>query len=341
MYNSPVPLMIIRPDVDSLIEVNGQLIGECTASSFTALPISDSGDYYVCAVPLQSKNNELHYSVTRKVSFDNGSLTGTLADDVKMCFWPGGVFELYIKTGQFLSDSVEKFPYTLSSMALDNFRELTLYYENGLKLAVTNRNSSENCAFSLGNSLCGRLESTSFSGNDYIAVFTNLKDDDRLILFDKQLNNTLDICADSISITSDGKIEKIDNLNTKMKHQKRTLITLNKNGEFCEEAESMGFFTHEYEYPKDRLTLSTAFCEAVREDFCDEALSYLTDSLKATVTFDALKEFLGDFDSVRPPISQNDGSLLGLLKSSSSALLTARLFEFEFEEMKISNVESL
>ncbi len=338
MYNSPVPLMIIRPDVDSLIEVNGQLLGECSASSFAALPISDSGDYYISAVPLCMGKETLHYSVTRKVSFENGTLTGSLADDVKICFWPGGVFELHIKTGRFPADNTEKFPYTLSSMALDRSRELTLYYENGLKLAVTNRNSAENCAFSLGNSLCGRLESITVSGHDYIAVFTSLSSKERLILFDKQLNNVLDTNADSISFTDDSKIEKLDYLNTVMKHQKRTYLSLSSSMEFVEEAVTVGFFTQEYIYPKDRLTLSTAFCEAVREGFCDEALSYLSDDLKSSITFEALKEFLGNFDSVKPPLSQNDGTLLGLITYNSDTLRSARLFEFKFDDMKISNI---
>ena len=52
MYYSPVPLLIIRADAPALIEVNGHPAGECGADSHIALPLSDSGDYYVALLPL-------------------------------------------------------------------------------------------------------------------------------------------------------------------------------------------------------------------------------------------------------------------------------------------------
>ncbi|MBQ9833102.1 MAG: hypothetical protein IJO48_05145 [Clostridia bacterium] len=338
MYNSPVPLMIIRSDVDSLIEVNGQLIGECKESSFVAMPISDTGDYYICAIPLYCDDNDMRYSVTRKVCFENGTVSKTPTGDVKIFFWPGGVFELCIKTGHFKTNSEKCFPYTLSSIMLDSSHELTLYYENGLKLAMTNGNICENCAFSLGAAKSGMLKAVTVCGINYTGVFTEAEGKERLLLFDKDMNNPLDITADSISVSDDGKIIKINRLNTIMKHEVRTEMHIDVQGCFVEDIPSTGFYTHKYAYPTDTLTLAVAFCEAVRENFRDEALNYLSDELKAQFNFDLIKEFFGDFHSVRPPLSENDGTLLGLITHDSSSVRSARLFEFKFENMKITNI---
>ena len=42
MYYSPVPLIIIRADCPALIEVNGQLLGECGEGAHVAMPASDT-----------------------------------------------------------------------------------------------------------------------------------------------------------------------------------------------------------------------------------------------------------------------------------------------------------
>ena len=44
MYHSPVPLIIIHSDVHSMIEVNGQLLGECLPGSQVVIPAGDTGE---------------------------------------------------------------------------------------------------------------------------------------------------------------------------------------------------------------------------------------------------------------------------------------------------------
>ena len=64
MYYSPVPLLIIRADAPALIEVNGHPAGECGADSHIALPLSDSGDYYVALLPLFDREDARLYPVS-------------------------------------------------------------------------------------------------------------------------------------------------------------------------------------------------------------------------------------------------------------------------------------
>lgn len=263
MYHSPVPLMVIRPDVHALIEVNGHIVGECAASSHTALPISDSGDYYVCVIPLGSDMGAKRYAVTRKISFEEGALKGGLAPDVTVCGWPGGVFEFTISTGSLESGDTALFPYTISTLTLPDERELTLYYENGLKLSV--QSDEESCyALTLGPGSSGRMELIDIMDMQYVAVFAYLETGERLILLDEHMHSALDITGYSIQI-KESSIIKIDGTNTLMGHEKRTYYTKKPDGTFAEQDPETGFFTHEYEYPKDHLGIATAFCEAVRE----------------------------------------------------------------------------
>lgn len=98
MYYSPVPLIIIRADCPALIEVNGQLLGECGEGAHVAMPASDTGDYYICAIPLN--DDPPRWPVTRKLRLEGGVLANRPAADVSICTWPGGVYELCLHTGR-------------------------------------------------------------------------------------------------------------------------------------------------------------------------------------------------------------------------------------------------
>jgi hypothetical protein len=68
-----VPALIIYADTPSLIEVNAQPVGEASPASHIALPVSDSGDYYITAAPLYDSEDMRRYSITRKLSLEEGA----------------------------------------------------------------------------------------------------------------------------------------------------------------------------------------------------------------------------------------------------------------------------
>ena len=73
MYQSPVPLIVIRSAAPSLIEVNGQILGECRSDSHIAMPAGDNGDYFISAIPLSF--GPWRYPITRKLR--SSAHTGT------------------------------------------------------------------------------------------------------------------------------------------------------------------------------------------------------------------------------------------------------------------------
>lgn len=337
MYASPVPLIIIRADTHALIEVNGQYIGECDKQSYVAMPVSDSGDYYVCALPLGDA--ELRYPVTRKLSFDSGAVTAPNASDVTLCAWPGGVYELFIETGSFLKHTRPPFPHTIDTLEYSvnkHRRSITLYYENGLRLSI-DENARTLAAYALGQGDGGSLALFQAGDKRFAKVIANLIDKQvRLLLLDQNLDAVLDITADAVR-TADETVEQIVLLDTLQKHERITRYRL-MGDVFEAYDEETGFFTHGYAYPNSRVHLVQAFCEAVREGFEEEARGYLTDGLNADFSFVEIKDFLGNFASVRPPVSDRSGRYMGLIEMEGERLSTARLYEFSFEGEKISDI---
>ncbi|MEG1547334.1 MAG: hypothetical protein RR232_03435 [Clostridia bacterium] len=324
MYISPVPLMVIRADTTALIEVNGQRLGECGEDSFVALPVSDTGDYYICAIPL----TPLHYPVTRRLRFEGGALA-LVPQGVTACVWPGGVYELTVDCGSF--DFVgAAIPRPVDTLT-DGDITLTLYYENGLKL-VAEREAHPPAGFSLGEATNGSIGALTFGGTRLLYIRAIGKKE-RLLMLTRKLDTVLDIEGDFVS----EQPAVIDDIGTLMGHQRRTIYAC-ASGEFIPQPPVIGFFTREYEFPKGGLMLATAFCEAVREGFEAEAQSYMTQELRLGLAFKDVCEFFGDFEVVQPPLSDKSGRYMGLIAQDGEHIKSARLYEFEFSNGLISNI---
>ena len=270
MYHSPVPLIIIRADCTALIEVNGQLLGECTEGAHVAIPASDTGDYYICAIPLNAEPPR--WPVTRKLRLEEGMLASQPAADVSICTWPGGVYELFLRTGHALERRGVQFPRTLDQLSYsvgNRRRSLTLYQEDGLRLCIED-GGRPRTGLSLGQGNYGTLAVYTAGGRQFAAVRTVGESGERLLMLDSDLNAALEIAAAHISLEETG-VYAIDPLGTRMGHEIRTLYVYTA-GAFHGGTPETGFFTRSYVRPVAGPALSIAFCEAVREGFREEAL---------------------------------------------------------------------
>ena len=336
MYHSPVPLIIIRTDCPALIEVNGQFIGECAEGAYVAMPASDTGDYYICAIPLSA--DPPRWPVTRKLRLEEGVLTGRPAADVSICAWPGGVYELCLNTGRERIRRGLQVPKTLDQLSYsvgNRRRTLTLYQEDGIRLSIED-GGRPRTGLALGDGNYGTLAVYTTGGRQFAAIRTAHDNGERMLMLDSDLNAALEISADHISLEEQG-VCAIDPLGTRVGHEIRTLYSYSA-GSFQAGLPETGFFTHSYIRPSTGTGLSTAFCEAVREGFRDEALGYLAPGLLEDFDFDEIKYFLGNFHQCRPPLSDENGSLLGLISEEDDRLQSARLYEFSFEGGAISDI---
>lgn len=336
MYQSPVPLIVIRSAAPSLIEVNGQILGECRPDSHIAMPAGDNGDYFISAIPLSF--GPWRYPITRKLSLCDGEALPAQGPDVSFCRWPGGVYEMYFGPSADLPVQPADFPKELDQLGYmqgRSRRSLTLFRENGLKLLMEEDGKPPSCV-SIGPGEYGSLALYSVAGRQLIAVSTFDGGRQRLLMLDGGMNSLLELCGESI-LLEEGCVSLIEPLGTLLGHQRRTRYVY-QGGGFSAGCPETGFFTREYKYPSGRQDLVVAFCEAVREGLDGEAASYMAASLRADFSIDEIRNFLGNFDCCRPPLSDRSGRLIGLIETGADGSAFARLYEFAFENELISDI---
>ena len=214
-------------------------------------------------------------------------------------------------------------------------RNLTLFRENGLKLLIEEDGRSSSC-ISIGPGEYGSLTLYGVAGRQLVAVSTFEGGRQRLLMLDDNMNSLLELYGESI-LLEEGSVSLIEPLGTLLGHQRRTRYRY-QGGGFSADCPETGFFTREYKYPADRQKLVIAFCEAVREGFDGEAASYMTGSLKMDFSIDEIRNFLGNFDCCRPPLSDRSGRLIGLIETGSDGVACARLYEFTFEDELIADI---
>lgn len=337
----PVPMLMIRSDIRSLVEVNGALLGEGAWDSYVAMPVSGDGEYYVCVSPLTDDKTYKRYPVTRKIEFCDGKLKQPPPKDVLVCMWPGGVYEISICPGKLPVEEAAPFPFTLDQAELGQGakrRQFTLYFDNGLKLAVEEAGNIIK-GFTLGDGSKGYLQIMEQSDCRLLEVHSELQHLERLLILNYELEVLLDISGSRVEVTN-GQPAIIERLGTQRGHERRMRYEYLKGEFFALEPET-GFFTHQYTRPATNLELAEAFCEAVREDMKEEALSYLTGDLRDSLDFDEIKQFIGSFKCCRPPLSDKSGAVLGLIYPKEKNIEYAKLFSFEYSGLYISDMSEL
>ncbi len=332
MYQSPVPLIAIRSEFHSLIQVNGQILGECSPGSHVAMPAADTGDYYICATPLHMAG----FPTLRKLTLQHGAALPPEGDNVELCAWPGGVYEVSFSRDDKAVQPAD-LPTQLDQLSFScgrSRRTLTLYREGSLRLLIEDETKSS--CISLGQGDYGTLALYTAAARQFAAIITHDKSIAHLLLLDSNNEAVLEISANEIYLEQDC-IAAIENMNTAMGHQRRIKYVYSAGG-FSPDCTETGFFTRRYVFPDSSALLIRAFAEAVREGFEHEALSYLSPELRQNTDFAEIKDFLGNFHTCRPPLSDKSGALLGLISIEGSRLSSARLYEFSFEDGLISDI---
>lgn len=339
MLETSVPLMVIRSDIRCLIRVNDQPMGESSPQSYVAFPVSSEGDYYICAVPLENSPGSKRYSITRKLSFEQGSICAPQTGDVQVYAWPGGMVELMLCPGSIEIPDPDSFPYTISRLEFEcGRRALTLYYESGLRLALE-ENGRIISGYCVGTGHTGNLSPLNIGQKQMVALQAGMANQQRLLITDRNLEPILDIADDDVMII-DSNPASVKALNTLAGHEKRVLYEYDGK-QFQPGEPQIGFFTHEYHAPEDPLSLAICFCEAVRLEIKEEAASYLTADLASGLDFTLIRQLLGEFDECRPPLSDHSGNVLGLAYGRDGAVKDVRLFNFSFESGRISNISEM
>ncbi len=329
MYYSPVPTLLIRADARALIAINGRLAGEVGRDAHLSVPVSDAGDYYVTAYPLENAPRQKLYAVTRRVAFEHGSLAEPPGEDASIAVWPGGVFELVLCVGRLDCPRRCRVPEILDSLTPrigESGPTLTLYCDDGVRLSIEEHGAPRG-GYALGPGEEGALAACEIGGEPFVSARVTNGGAERLLLLDSRLRDVLDITG-GIAAVEDGTPFTIDPLYTVCGHERRVRYAL-REGAFEPMQAEVGFFTHPPAKPSNDLERAVAFAQAVREELEQEAMGYLAPELASAVPFESLKEFLGEFQEARPPAGERSGKVLGLVSAPQKGISAVRVFELE------------
>ncbi len=318
------------------VEVNGTLVGECLPQGHVALPVSDSGEYYIAVTPLYDDARR-YYPIMRKLCFRDGVLIPPVSGDVEAYLWPGGVVEAVIAPGILPQPAHPSFPFTVDQLDLPDGCTATLYYEGGLRLAVEQGNRIRYGAM-LCSGQTGRLER--WKGGALVAISD--EGPATLLALGSRYQELLRVQADEVD-WRDSEAVCINRLPTMLGHEVRQCWEFQPGeggGAFLPSEPKRGFFTHSPAPPQEGEGLLRAFCEAVCHGFYEEAQEYMTPSLQEGLNPETLREFLGNFIQCRTPLSNSD-HMIGLCYPPEEGLHPVRVFSFSTQEGLIDDIEEV
>ena len=136
MQQTCLPMLVVRTrNATAAVEMNGVLMGEVEENAYLALPLAESGEYYIGIYPIL-RNAHHYFPVVRKLKFVQGELKPVESTDVEVYAWPGNVCEAIFTPGVLPTEKRAVFPYTVDQVRLPDGCTATLFYENGLRIAV-------------------------------------------------------------------------------------------------------------------------------------------------------------------------------------------------------------
>jgi hypothetical protein len=336
-----LPTLIIRTaNATAAIELNGALVGEASPSSHLALPLSENGDYYIGVHPLADEGGR-YYPVTRKLKFCDGNLQPPQSGDVTAYAWPDGVFEAVLSPGRLPRRATPVFPYTIDQRTLPDGCVATLYYEDGLRLAV------EQGPRLVFGAILGDIRSGSIiiKENGLLAAVAGepripgaqclVGFGEKVVVLNRQYQEIIRVAGDAVGFERDNIIA-FSRLFTALGHERRQVYGY-RDSAYFEEEPQIGFFTHSPAAPQPGRSTIRAFCDAVRHNLWDEAFSCLTSGLQAGLHKEIILSCLGEFTGCRTPLARQD-SAIGLTYAPSGGVIPVRLFSFAFEDGKIDNL---
>lgn len=336
-----MPMLVVRTHhANVAVEMNGAAVGEASPGEHLALPLSDSGEYYIGIYPL-SDGEFRYYPKVRKLCFAGGVLQPVESGDVEVYAWPGGVYESVLEPGILPELPEPVFPFTIDQLTLSDGCIATLYYENGLRLAVeegtrirygTHLSAAHTGKLSLAQNgmLCAIAGEPELPGGDVPEDYGGA-----LLILDSDYHELLRISGHAVGFHNEAAT-RFQRLHTQLGHERKQIYRWT-GGEFAAEEPQLGFFTHTPMPPAPGREIIRAFCEAVRYELWEEAFSYLSPGLHDGLDIDTVHECMGEFIGCRLPLSRQEHAM-GLIYPAKDGIQPVRVFSFAFENGLIDNI---
>ena len=328
-------LKIDVPNIPCLLCLNGAIIGE--SDSCAPVPVAPDGTVFLQAFPLVSDPAALCLPAAVKLVISSAQITEPLPRHAVAHCGPDGLIQLSVSLPMVPCHEDFMTPYALSRSTFSAQNQTyiaTLYYENGLRLAIEDR-QGERMLFL--HAPCGittgilRAQSCMGQGEDVLLQGTG-QAGPRFFLYHMDASGSFSLAleADGVGSVEDDGLVVLCPVGDLVQHQRRTCYSLDSDTLSPSEPE-YGFFTSDprpLSCDEDRCI---AFCEALKLGLLEECLSYLSADLSQGLSLPDLVDFFGNFDHVyrceHPPYSDDIQLTLACPTVENCYVLSSYLFE--------------
>lgn len=331
-------LPVLKIDVQNipcLLSLNGAIIGE--SSSLSPVPITPDGTVFLQAFPLQSDPSALFLPATVKLVVSSAQITEPLPRHAVAYCAPDGLIQLNLTLP--IVPCREDFitPYALSRATFSAQNQTyiaTLYYENGLRLAIEDRQGDRMLFLHAPEGITtGILRAQRcFGPFEDILLQGSGQAGPRFFLYhaDGSGSFSLGLQADGIGSMEEEGLVVVCPVGDLAGHQRRTCYSYDGSAFIPSEPE-YGFFTCDPRPLHSEEDTCIAFCQALKLGLFSECLSYLSEDLSSGLSLSDLEDFFGNFDHVyrceRPPYSSDIQLTLAAPSVENCFLLSHYLFE--------------
>ncbi|MCR5611683.1 MAG: hypothetical protein K6F68_07665 [Clostridiales bacterium] len=214
-----------------------------------------------------------------------------------------------------------------------------LFYDNGLNIAYS-RDGARPVSVALGEGESGSLRPLDVGSARYLTVKAVTRDGQRLIILDRDAVTALDARGNE-AFVADGYPTVIERLRSVRCLERRTRFSFEKGG-FAAMPAELGFFRRGEHIPESDAERAVSIAEELILGYEDRWRELLAPELADALQGDTLKNFLGEYDSVRAhPVEEREGRVTVGLFEKTDSVMTPRKFLFVFEGGLLSDVEEL
>jgi len=353
----PAPALIFQSTgIPGLIKLNDTVVGELSdeVQHSLSVPITPSGTFYISFIPLIGTTVGATYCpVTRKLVFHQGKLlipdNDNLWDSLSIVEWPGKIFEITLNPIYIpITLPSSSIPKTIDRISHDFDEDgeeeiATLFTDPDLHLVIEDIREDRivfECPLPYGNELSGlTLKDVTGNGAEDILVrgpvgattefmtVVSYRNNQYQVIFN-ELGHSIHLLAETPS-----KIQLLQRVQDTVEHG--ILYTFSFDGSrYLQEKDELIWYLGHPQWPETPETTARAFMEALLIEAPEEAMGYLSGSLKDTLEYEDLEKFFGRFASwVEPkypfPSCGPTGFRMGAVYDLHSHYRYVKLFCFE------------
>ncbi|MDP2892672.1 MAG: hypothetical protein Q8O09_06005 [Bacillota bacterium] len=356
MAENPPLMLLSVTEGKFLAYIDGTLLGEAANNGKSlCVPFSPDGTHYILLVPLESADNSAYFPIAYKLCFSEGEFVLPCPRNIELVLWPQNIF------------SVQASPckVSFSAPAAHMLRQMewhiarpyksyhvTLYSDSCLHACIEDPSSNETVFFEDFSGMAAGAAETAHlvsAESRELVIHAKSRDEGRVVVLSGEggkVSVLLDETAAEVSYPQGqgGSTLQLKRIEPGLM-QHITTLCYSFEGGVAKCTHSQSVLPSPPPQAETPNQLVRAFLGSLLLSLKDEVFSYMSPSLKSSLSLSDLKEYFGEFSGYRnPPFAQHCGecaqACIGLLYPVAKNFCKARVFRFEMSKGKGGSLAS-